>query len=513
LAELGSFAGAVIDRVAEGLCVWHEIEVYPHICVTVWNPRMAEITGYSKNEMNRYGWFDTLCRDAEVTVRMKERMNRMWQGEDLLAEEWVLIRKDGATRCVSISTSLIELDGDAPHALACVHDVSDIKGAVDALCKSEERFRKIAESVQDVFWLQDSDRILYVNPAYEALWGKSCESLYQDPSSFMDSIHPEDAQRVRAAVETERMPPRGGFNEEYRIILPDGSVRWIHARSFPVQSDCSDGETVGMARDVTALKESRAALQRSRDGLEREVQERTAELNRRQKQLETANRRLNRENAKRRRMSEKLVDLIEQERHEISMSLHEDMAQSMAILGIQLDYVQKRLGGEKKDLCSTLEKAKALVGIIIGDMKRLSRGFGSDVLSHLGLVAAIQSLAEQIETAGIEIGLDLTPGVEERISPKKRLALFRIAQEALTNVVKHGRASRVHVGLTGENGEACLTVEDDGCGFNPKKAAGISHGLLIMEERSVQCGGELTVESDGERGTLVIARIPVDPEA
>ena len=509
LAEVGSFAGTVIEQVADGLCVWYETPDYPYIRVTVWNEKMEEITGYTKGEINRDGWYRTMYREPGIEAKVKRRLERMWQGEDLVAEEWEVIRKDGTRRAVQVSASPIEGDGEFPHALASMHDVSETKWAADALQESEERFRTIAETVRDVFWLRLSDRMLYVNPAYERLWGRSRQSLYEDPSSFLEAVHPEDRERVRAAMGNEWNKDDGCFDEKYRIVQPDGTVRWIHARSFPVESEDCSNKTVGIARDVTEIENSKEALREARDELEMQVRQRTAELNNRRKELETANRRLYRENAKRRRLSEKLVDLIERERHEICMSLHENMAQSMAILGIQLDYVQGKLAREQKDLAQTIEKAKVLVGTVIDDMKRLSQGIGSDVLTHLGLVPALRSLMENVDH-GIETELSLSDSVEERINLRKRLALFRVAQEALTNVEKHAGASRVHLNLVGGEKKVRLTIEDNGAGFDPGRVRAVSHGLLLMEERTEQCGGELTVESDANRGTLVMAKIPVD---
>jgi PAS domain S-box-containing protein len=383
LAEVGSFAASVIDQVADGLCVWHEMDRYPYVWVSVWNEKMVEITGYTKQDVNRDGWYQTIFRDTDVAVRAKDRMDRIWNGEDLESEEWEVTRKDGSKRLIHISMSLIEGKGDVPYVLACMHDVS----------------------------------------------------------------------------------------------------------------------------------ESKEAIRRARDHLEVQVRERTAELNNRREQLETANRRLYRENAKRRRLSEKLVDLIESERNEICMSLHENMAQCMAILGIQLDYIQGRIGNGPDDLVHMVEKAKVLVGTVIDDMKRLSQGIGSDVLTHLGLVPALRSLMQQLDAekgGKIRKELSVSAVVENRLNSRKRLALFRIAQEALTNIKKHAEATRVRLDLVGGEHDIRLMIEDDGSGFDPEAVKTVSHGLLIMEERSEQCGGELFVESDERRGTSVMAKIPVD---
>ncbi|MBZ8180758.1 bifunctional diguanylate cyclase/phosphodiesterase [Oscillatoria salina] len=132
-----------------------------------------------------------------------------------------------------------------------------------ALRESEERFRQMAENINEVFWMKDRDRYtnLYTSPAYETIWGRSCASLYRDPTSYLDAIHPEDREQVVKALKKKSI---GDYNEEYRIIKPDGSVRWIWDRAFPIAN--SKGEVyriVGVARDITDRKLAEAQLLRN----------------------------------------------------------------------------------------------------------------------------------------------------------------------------------------------------------------------------------------------------------
>lgn len=127
--------------------------------------------------------------------------------------------------------------------------------AVSELRESEERFRQLAESIQDVFWLVDldEDRILYVSPAYEAIWGQPCAHLYASREAWLESIHPGDRERVRLAFLTKQTT--GLYDEEYRIVRPDGAERWIRDRAFPVVNPAGDIDRVaGVARDITEQK-------------------------------------------------------------------------------------------------------------------------------------------------------------------------------------------------------------------------------------------------------------------
>lgn len=121
----------------------------------------------------------------------------------------------------------------------------------DQLALSEARFRLIAEHIEDTFWISAPDKSSfdYVSPAYETTWGRSRDSLYSNPKQWLESVHPEDRQRVSGALPAQ---PRGEFEERYRIVRPDGEVRWIWDRAFPVHDE--DGRVarvVGVAEDIT----------------------------------------------------------------------------------------------------------------------------------------------------------------------------------------------------------------------------------------------------------------------
>ncbi|MGC1392783.1 MAG: PAS domain-containing sensor histidine kinase, partial [Coleofasciculaceae cyanobacterium] len=151
---------------------------------------------------------------------------------------------------------------------AAWRDITDRKQAEAALQESELRFRQLAENIHDVFWMVEPDNrdIIYVSPAYDQIWGRSRQVLYEDASTWIDAIHPEDRQRVRAGVklQTQQIESQGYCELEYRIVRPDGEVRWIRDRGFGVR----DGQGilyrfVGVAKDITDSKQAEKALQES----------------------------------------------------------------------------------------------------------------------------------------------------------------------------------------------------------------------------------------------------------
>lgn len=135
----------------------------------------------------------------------------------------------------------------------------------EALAESEERFRQIAENIQEVFWLTTANfsKSLYISSAYEAVWGRSRKSLYQDPLSFIAAIHLEDRSRVLEAIDRDR---ERGFELEYRVVRPDGAIRWISDRRFPIRDKAASVYRIaGIAEDITERKLAREAVERAED--------------------------------------------------------------------------------------------------------------------------------------------------------------------------------------------------------------------------------------------------------
>ena len=170
------------------------------------------------------------------------------------------------TRCVVRRASSGEIEGWIGTSTD-IHDQKQaeevleqrVRGRTAELQASEERFRQLAENIHEVFWMLEPDtrRLLYVSPAYDAIWGRARQELYERPESFLDTIHPEDRPRV-----LEILPARWqAFDAEFRILRPDGMPRWIRLCSFPVYND--DGEVyrlAGVAADRTEQKAAEAAL-------------------------------------------------------------------------------------------------------------------------------------------------------------------------------------------------------------------------------------------------------------
>jgi len=160
-----------------------------------------------------------------------------------------------------------------------VLDITETRQSENALRMSDERFRQLAENIQEVFWLYGvkEQSIIYISPAYEIIWGRTCQSLYENPNDYLENIIDEDKPIMLAAQEKQGKGER--TEAEYRIQRPDGSIRWVWDRGFPILDETGElVRTAGVATDITNAKETAEELQALNRDLEKRVEERTAEV-------------------------------------------------------------------------------------------------------------------------------------------------------------------------------------------------------------------------------------------
>ncbi|MGQ4647598.1 PAS domain S-box protein [Lyngbya aestuarii] len=179
--------------------------------------------------------------------------------------EFRLFHTDGSMLWI-LSRGLVIRDeqGKVARLVGTLTDISDRQRAEVALRSSEEKFRQLAEHIHEVFFLTSPNfsQILYISPAYEEVWGQTTQSLYQQPSLWLDSVHPDDRQRVTMAL-APTIRGEQDFEQQYRIIRPDGLGRWVWVRAFRILNETGSlGRIAGIAEDITERKFSETELLR-----------------------------------------------------------------------------------------------------------------------------------------------------------------------------------------------------------------------------------------------------------
>lgn len=160
-------------------------------------------------------------------------------------------------------------------------DITSRRNAEAALRESEERFRQLAENIRDVFWLRDltTGKVIYASPSYERVWGRSRDKLLDGHKAWLEAVHPEDRERV--AGQSAQEDTAGWFDAEYRIVLPDGSIRWLHDRGYPIPDESGRPSRVaGIAEDVTERVLAEQALRKSEARFRAVVEDQTEMISR-----------------------------------------------------------------------------------------------------------------------------------------------------------------------------------------------------------------------------------------
>jgi two-component system, NarL family, sensor histidine kinase UhpB len=335
----------------------------------------------------------------------------------------------------------------------------------------------IAENIREVFYLNDAQKpkTLYISPAYADVWGRSCESLYQNPRSFLDAIHPDDRQQVIASFEQQRRGEQ--VNVTYRVVHPDNTVRWVRSRAFPVRDENGSIHRVaGFAEDITDQVRYESQLKR---------------------------------------LSQRLVTVLDTERARIARELHDQIGQQLTGLSLNLAVVQAQCG-EAHPAYAVLDDSTELISGIIERVRLIIADLRPLVLDDMGLVAGLRWYCEKFtRRTGIRVVLEgawdtLTGSTEHNATVNN--TLYQIAQEALTNIAKHAHASHAWIDLSIDHNQLTMTVRDNGKGFDPQpvmegSTAG-SWGIQIMQERMrALVGSNLRIESEHGKGSRIIAEV------
>lgn len=221
------------------------------------SPQIQRLLGISASEWlkNTKDWLELVHPEDRDRVLVEIRQGI--QENQAFSVEYRMFSRSGNVVWVRDNGKVVlDHQGNPTFLQGIMIDISDKKEAEIALQESEEKFRQIADTVREAFLMTsfDGQKILYVNPAYEKISGRSCASLYQNSEDWINCVHPEDRQRVIEAYQRQ-VQDKSIFDEEYRIIRPDGTIRWIEARVFPVTDQ--SGKTyrfAGIAEDITSRK-------------------------------------------------------------------------------------------------------------------------------------------------------------------------------------------------------------------------------------------------------------------
>jgi PAS domain S-box-containing protein len=394
-------------------------------------------------------------------------------------------------------------------------DITEQRRTEEALRESQERltlaFAGAREGVWD--WNIETNSVVY-SARWIQMLGYAEDEIEPHISAWERLVHPDDRPIADKANDSvARGEPT--YEAEFRLRHKDGRYVHVLSRGFPVRRE-PDGPVVrivGTHFDLTERKQAEEMLRRSHEQLEIRVRERTAELAQANQSLREEMGERERADRARRELLARLGFAQEDERRRIAREMHDQFGEQLTALGHRIASL-KSACADRSDLREQVEALEAVAQQLDRDVDHLVWELRPTALDDLGLPAALATHIQNWSTrAGIAVELHTSGLSENRLASQVETTLYRIAQEALTNVAKHSRATHVDVILERRVDQVVLIVEDNGVGFDPGDAGTTRHGLGLsgMQERASLVGATIQVESSAGKGTTILVRMSVAP--
>lgn len=438
------------------------------------------------DELNFLQWVEAVHPD-DRDVLHSALFNAVNNSDDFEVEcrvNW----PDGSTHCILLRGGKI-----GPQRLAGISaELTSLKQAEEAARESEDRFRiNFEQAAVGMAHVGLDGRFLRINQKFCDILGFSREEMVR--RDFRVITHPDDLEKSLREVESLRSGTIDRFFAEKRYVRKDGRMVWVNLTSSLARTrDGRPDYFITVAEDITTRKQMEQALVESHAQLEVQVEERTAAL---------------------RSLSARLLQMQDEERRRIARELHDSIGQYLTALTINMDLLS-RPEVEHKD--SLVADSREIVDKCLTETRTLSHLLHPPLLDETGFFSAAQWYVQGFaQRSGIRVNIDVPS--QERLPSAVEIMLFRVLQEALTNIHRHSGSSAAEVRMEVDAEKVLLEIRDYGKGMSPETLRGfharrarVGVGLAGMRERVAEVGGKLELKSDSS-GTTVRVRVPVSP--
>jgi PAS domain S-box-containing protein len=438
------------------------------------NEAFSQFIGYTENELIGKT-VQSITHPEDWPMFSQRLVQALTDGACFQHVEKRCLHKNGQVLFGECSASLIrDADGKPQYFVAEVLDITERRRAEQDLRESEARFRLVADTTPVLIWMAGTDKLCtFFNQCWLSFTGRSMKHELGD--GWASGVHPEDLERC-LGIYSGAFEARADFEMEYRLKRFDGKYRWIVDIGVPrFEANGVFCGYIGSCVDITDRKLTAESLEE---------------------------------------LSGRLITAQDEERTRIARELHDDFSQRLALHGIGLAQLWKRLPLTEVEERAKVQELMKRNQEMASDLHSLSHQLHSSKLEHVGLAPALMGLCEELSKE-YRIQVQFTDrGVSTDIPKDVALCLFRIAQEALGNVIKHSEAQQAQVELVGTNNTIRMRIVDAGVGFDPDlRSADAGIGLVSMRERLRLVGGRLSVQSAPMRGTEILAEVPISVSA
>jgi PAS domain S-box-containing protein len=417
--------------------------------------------------------------------------------------EFDIIGLDGTRRRMETHAAPLRNPDGTVALLSVTRDVTERKASQAALLQSEQRLRSLVNASSYAVYRMSADcKVMH------RLDGRGFVSDIENAATdWMERyVHPDDRVLVAAKID-EAIRSKSLLELEHRVLRSDGSFGWALSRAIPILD--ADGDIVewfGTASDVTRRKQAEEDYRGLTERLESEVHARTAELEERNTDLLTQSDRL-------RNLSLRIMQVQDDERRHIARELHDSAGQTLTVLGINLAQIIHLAGQSDPPIAAKLAETQTILEQLTREIRTTSYLLHPPLLDEGGLAPALTWYVQGLtERSNLEIDLCI-PEDLGRLPRDRELAIFRVVQESLANILRHSGSKKAAIRITRGDSSVSVAIQDFGSGMPPEKLSAIqSHGSGVgirgMRERIHQLNGEMKIESS-DSGTTVSVSLPV----